>query len=216
VLTPAIRRTSAMCRLGSFVLPLLSAGLLAACEGSGTTDPRPSFTSNGPNGKNAPVHVTPHTDTMDALYDTLVLASSVDVSWSSLTPGVATVDESGHVVSIGTGLGLIRALGEGGRKADTAEILVRQLVASVEVTPDSITVPQESLDTLTAVVADANGYPIVDALVEWISDLISVATVAGGVVTPGDTGMTTIRANVDGVSDTASVWVVPPIANPYP
>jgi hypothetical protein len=36
------------------------------------------------------------------------------------------------------------------------------------------------------------------------------------VVTPGDTGMTTIRANVDGVSDTASVWVVPPIANPYP
>lgn len=66
-------------------------------------------------------------------------------------------------------------------------------------------VPQESLDTLTAVVTDANGYPIVDALVEWISDLISVATVAGGVVTPGDTGMTTIRANVDGVSDTARV-----------
>jgi pyridoxal biosynthesis lyase PdxS len=93
--------------------------------------------------------------------------------------------------SVGTGLGLVRALGEGGRKADTAEILVRQLVASVQVSPDSTTVPQESLDTLTAVVRDANGYPIVDALVEWISDLISVATVAGGVVTPGDTGMTT-------------------------
>jgi hypothetical protein len=52
---------------------------------------------------------------------------------------------------------------------------------------------------------DPNGYPIVDALVEWISDLISVATVAGGVVTPGDKGMTTIRANMDGVSDTARV-----------
>jgi hypothetical protein len=51
---------------------------------------------------------------------------------------------------------------------------------------------------------------------QWISDLISVATVTGGVVTPGNTGMTTIRANVDGVSDTARVWVVPPIANPYP
>jgi hypothetical protein len=195
---------------------LLFGSLLAACEGNGTTDPRPSFASNGPNGKNAPVHVTPHTDTMDALYDTVVLASSVDVTWSSLTPGVATVDGSGHVVSIGTGLGLIRALGEGGRKADTAQILVRQLVASVQVTPDSITVPQDSLGTLTAVVADANGYPIVDALVEWISDLISVAAVTGGVVTPGDTGTTTIRANVDGVSDTARVWVVPPIANPYP
>jgi hypothetical protein len=153
---------------------------------------------------------------MDALYDTLVLSASVDVTWSSLTPGVATVDASGHVVSVGSGLGLIRALGEGGRKADTAAILVRQLVASVQVTPDSTTVPQESLDTLTAVVTDANGYPIVDALVEWISDLISVATVAGGIVTPGDTGMTTIRANVSGVSDTARVWVIPPIANPYP
>jgi hypothetical protein len=214
--TPAIRRTSAMGRPGSYVLPLLFASLLAACDGNGTTDPRPSFASTGPNGKNAPVHVTPHTDTMDALYDTLVLTSSVDVTWSSLTPDVATVDESGHVVSIGTGLGLIRALGAGGRKADTAEILVRQLVASVLVTPDSITVPQESLDTLTAVAADANGYPIVDAIVDWISDLMSVATVSGGIVTPGDTGMTTIRANVDGVSDTARVWVVPPIANPYP
>jgi hypothetical protein len=216
MLTPAIWRTSAVGRLGSIVPMLLLATLLAACEGNGTTDPRPSFASNGPNGKNAPVHVTPHADTMDALYDTLVLSSSVDVAWSSLTPGVATVDASGHVVSTGTGLGLIRALGEGERKADTAEILVRQLVASVQVTPDSTTVPQESLDTLTALVTDANGYPIVDALVEWISDLISVATVTGGVVTPGDTGMTTIRANVDGVSDTARVWVVPPIANPYP
>jgi hypothetical protein len=52
--------------------------------------------------------------------------------------------------------------------------------------------------------------------VEWISDLISVETVTGRVVTPEDTGMTTIGANVDGVSDTARVWVVPPIANPYP
>jgi hypothetical protein len=170
MLTLATRRTSAMGHLGPYVLPLLFASLLAACEGNGTTDPRPSFVSGGPNGKNAPVRITPHTDTMDALYDTLVLASSVEVTWSSLTPGVATVDGSGHVVSIGTGLGLIRALGEGGRKADTAEILVRQLVASVQVTPDSTTVPQESLDTLTALVADANGYPIVDALVDWISD----------------------------------------------
>jgi hypothetical protein len=92
---------------------------------------------------------------------------------------------------------------------------VPQLVASVQVTPVSTTVPQEFLDTLTATVTDANGYPIVDALVERISDLISAATVAGGVVTPGDTGMTTIRANVDGGSATARVWVVPP-ANPYP
>lgn len=62
---------------------------------------------------------------------------------------IATVDASGHVVSVGTGLGLIRALGEGGRKADTAEILVRQLVVSVQVTPDSKASPQRSGVDLT-------------------------------------------------------------------
>jgi hypothetical protein len=196
--------------------PLLLAGLLVACEDSAAPSSRPTLASSGPNGKNAPVHVTPHNDTLDAFYDTLLLASSVDVAWSSLTPAIATVDESGHVVAIGNGLGLIRALGVGGRKADTAEILVRQLVASVDVTPDTLTIAQDTVGTLTAVVADANGYPIVDAIVEWVSDLIGIATVSGGVVTPVDTGSTTIRASIDGVSDTARVWIIPPVANPYP
>ena len=198
------------------VVALLVGGLIVACEDHSVTEPRPGFASSGPNGKNAPVHITPHSDTLDALYDNVQLTSSAEVTWTSLTPDIATVDETGIVVSVGNGLGLIRALGSGGRKADTAAILVRQVVSSVLVTPDSITVPQETQDTLTAVASDANGYPVVDAVVDWISDLLSVATVSGGVVTPGDTGMTTIRASVGGVSDTARVWVVPPIANPYP
>jgi uncharacterized protein YjdB len=100
----------------------------------------------------------------------------------SLNPSVATVDASGQVVSLGSGLGRIEALGIGGRKADTAEILVRQLVTAVQVTPDSLDLEQGSVDTLAAVAADANGYTIADVLVTWVSDLIAIATVSDGII----------------------------------
>jgi len=93
---------------------------------------------------------------------------------------------------------------------------VRQLVAAVQVIPDSLDVPRDSVDTLTAVASDANGYPIIGALVTWVSDLLGIATVSDGIVAGVDTGTTTIRATVDGVTGTARVRVVEPPANPYP
>jgi hypothetical protein len=71
-----------------------------------------------------------------------------------------------------------------------------------------------SSDALTAVAEDANGYSIADAVVTWVSDLLSVATVsADGIVTAVDTGSTTIRAILGSLSDTTVVEVV---ASPYP
>ena len=76
--------------------------------------------------------------------------------------------------------------------------------------PDGLT----SSDALTAVTEDANGYSIADAIVTWMSDLLSVATVsADGIVTAVDTGSTTIRAILGSLSDTTNVEVV---ASPYP
>jgi uncharacterized protein YjdB len=199
-------------------VPLLFAVLLLACDGQEATAPGPSLSGagNGPKGRNAEVHVTPESDTLDALNATLQLTANAPVTWMSLNPSVATVDASGQVVSVGSGLGRIEALGIGGRKADTAEILVRQLVAAVQVTPDSLDLPQESMDTLTAAAADANGYAIMNVFVTWVSDLTEIATVSDGVVTGVDTGTTTIRATVDGITGTARVRVVEPPANPYP
>lgn len=213
---PARRSRSAAGRARYFAGALVAGALLAACDVHDATAPHPTLASTGPKGKNAPVHVTPDHDTLDALYDTLVLAASSEVTWSSLTPLVTEVDAEGRVVSVGPGLGLVEALSLGGRKADTAEILVRQLVASLEVTPESLEVVQDSTATLTATVRDANGYAIVDVLVSWVSDLVSIATVIDGLVTGVDTGATTVRAGVDGVEDTARVYVVPAPANPYP
>jgi len=130
--------------------------------GNDATSPAPNLSNeNGPKGKNATVRVTPKYDTLNALHETVSLAANVDVTWTSLTPAVTTVDASGHVVAVGSGLGLIQALSVGGQKTDTTEIVVRELVAAMQVTPDALVLSQGSVDTLTAVVSDANGYPII-------------------------------------------------------
>jgi hypothetical protein len=192
--------------------------MLAGCGGQEATAPRPLFSGNGPNGKNAPVHITPAQDTLDALQASLQLVANVDVTWSSLTPSIVAVDTDGDVLSVGPGTGLVQALGTGGRKADTATVVVRQVPAALHVSPDSLHLSYysgiTSSDVLTAVAEDANGYSIADAVVTWVSDLLSVATVsADGIVTAVDTGSTTIRAILGSLSDTTNVAVV---ASPYP
>jgi hypothetical protein len=192
--------------------------VLAGCGGQEATAPRSVFSSSGPNGKNAPVHITPAQDTLDALQASLQLVANVDVTWSSLTPTIVAVDAGGGVLSVGPGTGLVQALGTGGRKADTATIVVRQVPAALRVSPDSLHLFYysgiTSFDSLTAVAEDANGYSIADAIVTWVSDLLSVATVsADGIVTAVDTGSTTVRAILGSLSDTTVVQVV---ASPYP
>jgi len=211
---PQLRRPLPTALLALLSTPLLVAALFGACGGDGATAPSPSLSAGiGPNGKNATVRVTPASDTLNALYDTLQLTANVPVTWTSLTPSIATVDASGHVVAVAPGLGLIEALAN--RKADTAQVLVRQILASVVVTPDSITLPLQGVDTLIAVAADANGFAIVDLPVIWTSDATAVATVENGVVTAVDTGTTTVRATADGVTGTARVKVED-IPTPYP
>ena len=197
-----------------FVLGAVAGLVLAGCGASDPTAPRALFSGNGPNGKNAPVHITPGQDTLDALQATIQLVANVDVTWTSLTPSVVSVDASGNTVALGTGFGLIRALGVGGRKADTAQILVRQVPTALHVSPESLVVYAEFPRPLAATVEDANGYPILDAIVAWVSDLLDVATVsADGTVTAVNPGMTTVRAILGALSDTTYVTVIP---SPYP
>ena len=194
------------------VLSLVFLGLIACGGGGDAVAPRPNLSAgNGSTGSNGSVRVTPVGDTLNALNDTLRLTANVAVTWSTLTPTVTTVDASGLVKAVSPGLGLIQALAKN-HKADTAQVLVQQIVASVKVIPDSVVLTFFS-DTLTALVADSNGYPIANALVAWASDATAVATVSNGVVTPVDTGTTTIRATADQVTGTARVDVV---AAPYP
>ena len=208
------RRAAPIALLALAVAPAIAAGLLTACQGDQPVAPRPSLSAgNGPNGNNGTVQVTPASDTLHALHQTVQLAANLAVGWSSLTPSVATVDASGVVTAVGPGLGLIQALAKN-HKADTAQVVVRQIAASVVVIPDSIGLAF-CCDTLTAAAADSNAYPIPNPFVIWASDDTTIATVFDGVVTPvaRDSGSTTIRATVDRVTGTARVDIV---AAPYP
>jgi uncharacterized protein YjdB len=208
------RRPSPMARFSRYAASTMLAALLAACEGDGATAPAANLgVANGPNGNNAVVRITPQSDTLDALSDMLQLTTNASApTWVSLTPDVASVDAEGRVVSVGTGLGLIQAVV--GRKADTAEVLVRQIPASLQVTPDAITVAFPETGTLTAVVADRKGFPIADAQVTWTSDDPAIASVLDGVVSAVSDGLTIVRAAFAGLSDSAIVEAL--VAAPYP
>lgn len=216
-MTPLVtRRAWTEVRVNARVLGLLLAAVgIGACDGNTATDPRPAFGS-GPNGKNAPVHITPASDTIDALGATAQFTTGAEVTWSSLNPEVVTVDANGTATGVARGLGLIRALGIGGKKADTATVLVRQVPAAVRASPDSVrligpagTFPGTTAQ-LTATVEDANGHPIVDAVVTWVSDMVSVAVVsAEGLVSAVSTGVTTVRVILDQLSDTTIVNIEP-------
>jgi hypothetical protein len=202
---------------GRILRPALLAALLVACESNDAMAPDPSIASgNGPKGNNPVIRITPASDTADALGETIQLTANASApTWTSLTPGIVTVDAEGRVVSVGTGLGFVQATV--GRKADTAEVLVRQIPALLGVSPDTLHfILSDEPQTLTAVVADANGFPLShQPAITWTSDDPSVATVDGnGVVTAtlGE-GFTWIRAVFEALTDSAFVNTP---ATPFP
>jgi hypothetical protein len=212
-LSPA-RRSLGYC--GRMLRPALLVALLVACESNDAMAPDPSLAAgNGPKGNNPVIRITPESDTADALGETIQLTANASApTWVSLTPGIVTVDAEGRVVSVGTGLGFVEA--SAGRKADTAEVLVRQIPASLSVTPDTLHfIFSDEPQTLTAVVADANGFPVSpQPAVTWSSDDPSVATVEDGVVTATlGAGFTWIRAVFEALADSAFVNTP---ATPYP
>lgn len=81
-------------------------------------------------------------------------------------------------------------------------------VASVAVTPNTVTLTPSETRQLTATVLDASGNPILDRTVVWATGDASVVTVSSmGLLTAKGMGSTTVTANVDGQPGWASVSV---------
>ncbi|MCG6987532.1 MAG: DUF11 domain-containing protein, partial [Gemmatimonadetes bacterium] len=82
-------------------------------------------------------------------------------------------------------------------------------VASVQISPSSLTVLEGESQTLKATPLAAGGDVLSGRSVTWSSDVQSVATVdAAGTVEGVTAGQTTVRATVGGVTGTASVTVL--------
>lgn len=134
------------------------------------------------------------------------------ITWGSAAPAVATVSTSGRVSALTAGQALITATSEGKSGSSTITVLAAP-VASVTVQPSAVTLTAGDSYQMTAVLRNAVGDTLTGRTVTWSSKLPSVATVTpGGLVTAVATGISTITAESEGKSGSATVTVtaVPP------
>src|SRR5881409_4024496 len=109
-------------------------------------------------------------------------AAPVMVTWTSLRPDVASVDQSGNVVALAPGQGTIQATVPGGLTA-TAPVVVQQAEFTVREGSPLMLAPGE-VDTLHVVVATQNNRTVNPLVLQWASSDQSVARISlGGVVT---------------------------------
>jgi uncharacterized protein YjdB len=131
------------------------------------------------------------------------------VTWTSSDAAVATVSASGLVTGKGAGGPVtITATSEG--KTGTAAITVTSVpVATVAVTPSTVTMTVGGVQPLSATLRDANNNVLTDRPVNWSSDAPSIASVnsANGVVTATAPGSATITATSEGKTGATSVTV---------
>ncbi|MBI4410395.1 MAG: glycoside hydrolase family 6 protein [Gemmatimonadetes bacterium] len=94
------------------------------------------------------------------------------------------------------------------KRSVTIYVGTRPAVASVTVSPASVSVEVGQTAQLTAAVRDASGNTLADRSVTWSSSDASLATVsATGVVTGVAAGAATVRATAEGQSGSASITV---------
>ncbi|HEY0972095.1 MAG TPA: Ig-like domain-containing protein [Gemmatimonadales bacterium] len=134
------------------------------------------------------------------------------VTYQSSNTGVATVSTSGVVTAVDVGTAIITAASEGVSARVTVQVVREEVVvASVTVTPATITLDPGKNAALSAIVRDGSDAIIASYPVTWTSGSSAVATVsATGVVTAVAPGTATITASAGGKSASVTVTVTAP------
>jgi trimeric autotransporter adhesin len=131
------------------------------------------------------------------------------ITWTSLNPHFATVNDNGLVTGVAFGHTVITARADDA--VATSTVFVQEPVASVVLFPSTPIIPVGGTQALTVAVSDRNGIALPGRTVEFSSSNTSVATVnSSGVVVAVAEGQATItgRAVQDGISGSAAVNVV--------
>jgi uncharacterized protein YjdB len=131
-------------------------------------------------------------------------AAPVAVTWNSLRPEVASVDQNGNVVALAAGQGTIQATALGGLTA-TAPVVVQPAEFTVRETSPVMLSPGE-IDTLHVVVPTQNNRSVNPLVLQWSSSDQSVARVSlAGVLTAAGPGKATLT--VSGLLQSKSIEV---------
>ena len=164
----------------------------------------------------ARIEIKPESVTLMAIGETVQLVATVYdrndqpvvgalVNWTSDNESVASVSVGGLVTAVTYGMATVTA--SIFRISAQVTVNVTQTVARIEIEPDSAVLTAVGATVqLAAMVYDQNDQPVSDAVVSWISDNESVATVsATGLVAAVERGTARITAQ-SGVA-TASIEV---------
>lgn len=132
------------------------------------------------------------------------------VRFTSSAPGVASIDATtGLITAHGPGVARMTATCAGATAWMDVQVALAT-VAAIAVTPETHTLHPQWTLTLTVALADARGRPLTGRQVDFTSSNPNVATVgAGGLVTAGTIGTTTITATSEGRADATVITVTP-------
>lgn len=167
--------------------------------------------------------VSPHLDTVTAINGTrTIVAQARDpggnpvgggvFTWVSRNTAIATVNTSGVVTAKANGSTYIVATEAGGTR-DSAQIVVFQKIASINITPSTRNIYLTQNFTFAATAVDGLGTPIPSQpTFTWSSTASAVATVdQAGKVTGVGLGPVQIRATSGTIIGTANVQIITPI-----
>ncbi|MBX6330363.1 MAG: Ig-like domain-containing protein [Gemmatimonadaceae bacterium] len=129
------------------------------------------------------------------------------ISWSSSNTAVATVSSSGVVTGVAEGSATITATSEGKHGTSTVSV-TKAPVASVKVSPTSVSLQAGATAQLTATPLDQSGQALTGRTITWSTGSTAVATVSStGLVKGVAQGTTTITAYCEGKSAPVAVTV---------
>lgn len=178
------------------------------------------FSATGQTGSIASVSITPETIRLASLGESeAASAQAVDangnvvaspsISWRVLGRGVATVDSDGVVRAVANGS--TRLVASVGGAADTADVVVQQVAASLEISPRPTTLEMGHAVILSIEVADAGGSAIDDIEVAWSSSNENVVRVDdNSTLRTWGLGTARVIARSGEAADTLHIEVVPP------
>lgn len=170
---------------------LLSLLLVAACSGGGGP------TGNGGTRTVATIVLTPIMVQLDALGATTRVEATAldakgdpilgaDLTWTTSSPGVARVDDTGLVTAVSNGMAMIQAAS--GSASASAEVVVEQVSTDVRITPTNPRVRGIGATVqLEAVAVDARGAEVPGTTFAFASadDEVAVVTQEGLVTSTG-------------------------------